>query len=436
MTSEADITFNENLTYINGPINVVRLEGKVGKIKKTIYLFMDQHYDLYNQTECDNVYAQDIQNYLATNFKKLNGSDTTYDFFLEIYPSDLQNIRYGESADTMQNFRKIYIFEVFKLFRKIFSFDPKQNKVSISKYFTNVRLHYSDIRSYFFGDIFDNKFGYIFNQLEYMLRNNVIWIQGMDNMINTMNGVIASIEHFTSIIKKVKDTKTKKNESLKPTPIKFRSENTETLESKPAIKETTDEEYVEYFLNKLFYNYTNKSIQPKIIDEIDVFIQKLERLQERGRTLIKTMTNVVAIQSNTQFRLVRKKNSNEISYGIPFQGIVKILADLRIDIIDFDNEFIDVFMMFMDVYFLRRFLDKDYITNAITYTGSAHSVYYIKTLVEKFDFEITHAALSDMDLSQINKKITDLSTADLEEIFYPAVRSQCSDVTNFPKNFL
>jgi hypothetical protein len=30
--------------HVNGPINVIRLEGKIGDIKKVVYLFMDIHY--------------------------------------------------------------------------------------------------------------------------------------------------------------------------------------------------------------------------------------------------------------------------------------------------------------------------------------------------------------------------------------------------------
>ena len=37
--------FNVDSKQINGPINVVRLEGKVNEIKKVIYLFMDIHKD-------------------------------------------------------------------------------------------------------------------------------------------------------------------------------------------------------------------------------------------------------------------------------------------------------------------------------------------------------------------------------------------------------
>lgn len=92
----------------------------------------------------------------------------------------------------------------------------------------------------------------------------------------------------------------------------------------------------------------------------------------------------------------------------------------------------------MDIYFLRRFLDKDYITNAITYTGSAHSNTYINILVKDFGFKITHASYSKIpDIDELNNIVKrTINSNDLGEYLYPPIQSQCSDVTHFPENFL
>ena len=66
---------------INGPINVVRMEGTINGIKKTIYVFMDRHDHLQEQLECNNVFAKDINQYFAETFIKLNDSGKMYDFF-------------------------------------------------------------------------------------------------------------------------------------------------------------------------------------------------------------------------------------------------------------------------------------------------------------------------------------------------------------------
>ena len=94
-----------------------RLQGEISGIKKVIYLFLDFHNPV--DLECDNIFAKDISLYFAENFDKLNSSNKTYDFFLEIFPKYLQYSK-------RNNKRDIYIMEVRKLFRKIFQFDSRK----------------------------------------------------------------------------------------------------------------------------------------------------------------------------------------------------------------------------------------------------------------------------------------------------------------------
>ena len=67
-----------------------------------------------------------------------------------------------------------------------------------------------------------------------------------------------------------------------------------------------------------------------------------------------------------------------------------------------DKLIVDIYSLITDVYFLRRILDKDYITTILSYTGSAHSANIIYILVKYFDFTVTHIA----DLKQ-NENIPD-----------------------------
>ena len=106
----------------------------------------------------------------------------------------------------------------------------------------------------------------------------------------------------------------------------------------------------------------------------------------------------------------------------------------------------------MDLYFLRRFLDKDYITNGIVYSGALHSADYINILVNLFNFKITHTAYAVtnniVELNDIVKSYDPFSeknksleyTAILfgtEDLFLPfGYKSiQCSDIAKFPPNF-
>ena len=96
-------------------------------------------------------------------------------------------------------------------------------------------------------------------------------------------------------------------------------------------------------------------------------------------------------------------------------------------------------VLLMDLYFLRRFLDKDYITNTILYCGGWHTMDIIYILVNEFKFKIIH---STTDINNINKIIT--SKNKYGTILYHGIQTlikdktliQCSDISEFPKNFL
>ena len=88
------------------------------------------------------------------------------------------------------------------------------------------------------------------------------------------------------------------------------------------------------------------------------------------------------------------------------------------------------------MFFLRRFLDKKYITNAITYTGAFHFNVYIDILAKDFGFKITHAAYSKYpNLDELNRQVLKTDFGELGFIFNQPIRTQCSNLEDFPKNF-
>jgi hypothetical protein len=91
-----------------------------------------------------------------------------------------------------------------------------------------------------------------------------------------------------------------------------------------------------------------------------------------------------------------------------------------------------------DFYFLRRFLDKKYITNGIAYNGAIHSIHFAYILVKYFDFEITHVfASEETNMKKLNNIIKNSQyNKKLEFIFYPTSINQCINMKNFPKNLL
>jgi len=91
-----------------------------------------------------------------------------------------------------------------------------------------------------------------------------------------------------------------------------------------------------------------------------------------------------------------------------------------------------------DIYFVQRFLDKDYICDGIIYTGYAHMLHIIFVLVKYFDFTITNASYSKYDIDTTNnniKQLTKLSYRELNDILMPDTIRQCVNIENFPRYY-
>ena len=126
--------------FINGPTNYAHLKGKINGIEKNIYLFMDTHNKLDNQTKCESFDSIDISYYL---YNKIKHAKEKLDFFMEIIKSQL------EEPDT--NKKDIYINSVINLFKTEFVVEKINDKELVRYLETNenVRNHFLDIRDHF-----------------------------------------------------------------------------------------------------------------------------------------------------------------------------------------------------------------------------------------------------------------------------------------------
>jgi len=155
---------------------------------------------------------------------------------------------------------------------------------------------------------------------------------------------------------------------------------------------------------------------------------------------------VQAIESFTNMGNVVDDNRGRTSivdkkkwvYGVPAFVQRSMLVDISNMSDDLSYNFVKLFGKITDCYLLRRLLDKDYITNAIIYTGAAHSLHYIQFLVKYFDFKITHAAYSTItNIEELNSELkTRVDKNDeIISLLIPPRLFQCSDLTDFPKEF-
>ena len=428
---------NPNLLMINGPVNVIRLEGIIHNVKKIIYLFMDYHIGVNSQTQCENIFSKDVQKYFVDSFYDLNNTKNKYDFFVELYPSELadENYKHGISQ---KDYKDKYIEEVVKLFRKIFVYDSDKNKVSANKYFQNMRLHYLDIRDYFKHAI-SNKVFKMASISHSFMKNDNVDIEGLEQIIKLLDILRDHMVIIVDILEKSKSNKTNKinKSTIKPT-IK------PTNRSRPRIIKNAklnkiDEQTLTYLTNKIRSSYNNsdiKEIMNEMIDEsIDNFISIIDEIDD----IIVTFSTYADDIESQMDKLIKDHNTSYIfSYGMTPRTMRTMIVDITNTIENIiEEKFIEFFARFTDIYFLRRFLDKEYITNAIVYSGALHSSTYVSVLVKKFGFRVTHTSYSKVtNMTKLTDKIRKLPLMEMQELILPPNFLQCSDMTGFPTKFL
>ena len=387
---------------INGPVNDVRLEGEINGIKKILYVFFDYHINIKEQSECESYDSKDIVTYLYKTFK---ASTKPVDFFFEI-----KSIEIGKQRT--QAFKNIYIINISKFYNKS-KFDDSTKKNIKS----NVRFHYLDIRDYLEKNI------YYFNSLLYnsvrnILSNKNIYSNDYNNIIEACTKLLYELEIYKNFFENDINKKLSREKPL----------NT---------KNTAPTYDILYFLNKISKKYKNKDIINKvkknyfsdILKTINNCIIQLNEI----KSLILEKKSYVYRYYDEKNKFVEKKD-NTIAYNLYFNRAEMNQFIYKLDNLN-DNvqiEILYIFTKITDLFFLRRFLDKDYITNAISYTGAAHSINYINFLVSNFDFKITHFSYSEeKNLEKLNN-IAKNDFHRLDYILHPQKLIQCSDLSSFP----
>lgn len=430
MSNKEDI-LNPNKKYVSGPVNVARLEGEVNGIKKVIYLFMDFHVEIPGQLECSNIHSKHINTFLMDNFMKLKDSDQMIDVFLEerieesidkdkfagIYINDIRGKQYT----------KLYLLQVMTMFKKLFNYQSEVNKVLKTPLIGNLRIHYIDPRKIFRDERGTDMY---MSDIQPMIIGNIYKIDDF-SILRTKQYILSlknRWEYFENIIKECMETSSK---------CEVKSRIFETVIS-PEIHNT----YFKYILNKMMHKYKHTNIKEilnkylgtehkKILKKI-VMLQELHDLFESLNKEYMSQYHIIKdpnyiIANNFYYNSYNYTESELIDkFEKPLIMLIqKIYGNINSDI------------MYMDIFFLRRFLDKDYITKVISYTGARHSANYMKILIQDFDFKLTHIAESnDMSITELNEVIKkEKNLAKIESIIYPKVFTQCSDLTDFPENF-
>lgn len=328
---------NKSQTYVNGPINFFRLKNN----NKDIYLFSDIHKDLNNQTECDEINSINVDKFFLNFFKN---NKKQVDFMLETY-KDYQN-----NCES-----QIYLVKLRKMFNSFYKKNP---------YYENLRIHYLDIRNYkYLEQIHQNSYYLI----DYLKSNNIYKFKTINEKLDTIKFYLNKImDYYVNNLDKSYDT--------------------------------DKENIFENLLDKIMNKYNNIDNKQKINKFLETNFYKKIKYTNELITNLKTKLNEYSINienSNKKNKYVvcnkNKKDYEKYIYEYSFYK-TKEYYDIKYEINNKCSEIkeqVDIIKLtIMDCYFLRRFLDKDYITNNIVYTGFIHTIEYLYFLVKYYDFKI------------------------------------------------
>ena len=422
--------------FVNGPINVTRLEGEIFGIKKHIYIFMDFHNIVTHQTQCINIDSIDMSKYIIQQLKN-SDKNIKYDIFGETYKTSLskKDVLHvsPDNVKSEYSFRGRYIDEV----NRLLSFESSSNKKTL----LNVRYHYIDIRDYLKQQI-----NYIFYNLKISVKKCIsIEIMDQSNLkffITCIQELMRTFDITYTLFDNYSTNKSggdvDKTSKIKNTTYKY--QNNKKYNNNKYHNDENNSDIIQKFINKIIVGYKHKEIPiilKELFDKINLDFIKLNNLGFEALNILNEFK--ITKNENIQPHVMNIDGSNILLYGTDIIKFLKLINELQITIYKMEMIAMYNYALIVDIFFLRRFLDKDYIQNAIVYTGISHSVTYIYVLIKLFNFKMTHISYikNGTKIDTLKEFMNDKTHNDIHisELFYPLSVYQCSDMTDFPKHF-
>jgi hypothetical protein len=195
---------------------------------------------------------------------------------------------------------------------------------------------------------------------------------------------------------------------------------------------SNNNKYINKLKNKDRYN--NKEIYNKINYLIkNVLLLNLNlNLKQINKYIIYIDNFIIFYNKTNELEIIQLLNNNKFA-----KKIIKIYTDINIII----DSILDSYVFLTDLYFIKRFLDKDYITNSIIYTGNLHLYNITYILIKYFNYKYTHVFYKSKELNNIKL----LKTTNYEYLYvmnniltslneYGNI-TQCVNLFKFPINF-
>jgi hypothetical protein len=420
----------ENKNLVNGPVNAFRLEGKIGNINKVIYLFGDYHMPIKSETKCDSFISDDFVSYFYKTMEKTD-KNIKYDLFTENYA----DVDMFKDKDLNYSYRQKYILELDKFIESDIDIKKKGKNMENkgSKTFKNLRLHYSDIRSFmgvkesFF--IIENieHINEIFIDKKYDVKLVKLLLVNLCKLYNRIVFISNNLNEFFDIKKEKYEFIITNNKEIEKYLNKIKSEE-------PRISKYT---------KKMYKIYKHEDIKKKLLNSdlvrekfllIDLIIKKI-KFCIRKILKIKKLCEISSFELNRHIQ-------NEYNYGPDIIKIKKLFYQFVLKFNYINDYCYEFYSYFMDIYLLRRILDKNYVENAIVYSGMGHTQRYVHTLLKDFGFKITNLDYPKLntkkinEINEINEIIPKKKLKEISEILNKPKLKQCVDMSKFPDNFL
>jgi hypothetical protein len=363
---------------VNGPYNIAHLKSPDNQ--KSIYIFFDIHASRDRETSCDTKYnTQNV--YIADFFKGIfEKTKKKIDFLIEIYPSHIIHKDVVLDDDDM-----IYLEQVRLLVRNEFNIDSEKTTVIQSEKYPNVRLHYVDIRDPFMELVnLDMVTRWISDEQylhEYTTRYD--W--------RSLKRYVNSIANTIKMVQKIMSTGTKNAKKVNVMKIYF-----EHFNKLNSIKKKEHETILKYIMTKVTTRIKNPTLS-KVIDFM---------INDQMRNAYETIQDTADIMD-------RCNNSNDFfSYAYQFY-----------------NNIVDYSVFLMDMYTIRRIVDKDYMNTVFLYVGGEHASNYILILMNILKYDLVSIDKhTERSLNELKKKISE--TMDYKEVhqYISNDTLQCSTV--------
>jgi len=379
---------------VNGPYNIIRLEGYVDNKKKIIYIFSDVH--VY-ESECDDIDSLDINKYLLKVFRKAKKKlpNIQYDFFVETFTRPE-----SENIDNLK--RENYLMLVRKMF---YHLNRKKRVLSNEM---NIRLHYTDFRDYLGTSALQNIISNAITETHDMFAYSSIRITNINNIINILAQLPGAIKYIAYLI----------NADLKKIDIKDKT----VYFTNSEVTYEQSEDMLNNIFVKIRKNYNNKIIKSTLVKILLGLNTLMENILDKYDSLLEVLNKLknIYVPPYPEFNTDKR-------------DALKTISNIKQRLMDIKNITLQISVILIDIFMLRRFLDKDYIINAIYYCGGFHANAITAILIKYFDFKITHIAKSDITIDELNKE---LKNADIYDIFSMTkilkASYQCSSLEGFP----